>query len=310
MELTDPVTVSVRTSEVDMRRLAIFAILWLFAVGSYGQSGPELDALWEVVLAKDVNTLLRHLPPELGKAVAEMPVSAQRELAEEFLISARAQKEGRKLSRPDSGPVLVIERVEGEETKEEAEIFLDRQFSDGDETLLRFRIEAKDNDERDRDIRVSVGMRYVEGEWRIYEVEGGQALRLDDTKLIERVVRSRDMANEASAIGSLRTYNTAIITYSATYPDIGFPASLAVLGGDGGTTDHAGLVDNALSSPPFQKYGYRYTYIRSSATEYTITARPVESGSDIGRSFFTDQTGVIRYTEEDRDPTVEDKPLQ
>jgi len=183
-------------------------------------------------------------------------------------------------------------------------------LSDGDETLLRFRLEGRNAHDSERDLRVSVGMRYVEDEWRIYEVEGGQVFRLDDTKLLDRFLSSREIGNEGSAIGSLRTYNTAIVTYAATYPDTGFPESVTVLGGAGGSPEHAGLVDNILASPPFEKSGYRFTYRRPSKEEYTITARPVDSASGSSRSFFTDQSGVIRYTKEDRDATAEDDPLQ
>jgi type II secretory pathway pseudopilin PulG len=42
---------------------------------------------------------------------------------------------------------------------------------------------------------------------------------------IPNLLRSRMAANEASAVGSIRTINTAAITYSATYGN-GFPPGL------------------------------------------------------------------------------------
>src|SRR5882724_5870261 len=39
---------------------------------------------------------------------------------------------------------------------------------------------------------------------------------------IPNLLRSRMAANEASAVGSLRTINTAEVTYSTTYPTQGF----------------------------------------------------------------------------------------
>jgi hypothetical protein len=301
-----------------MRRLIVVGSLWLIALPVFAQSGPELDALMEVINAKDVATLLRHLPPEIGEAAGALPPAEQNAMAADFLVSARLQKEGLKATRPDSGPVLVIERTVGNETKEEAEIYLDRRLTDGEETLLRFRIEPKNGDPMGggdfsiRDVRFSVGMRYVDDEWRIYDVEGGPAIRLDDPKLIGRIIADRHSSNEATAVGSLRTYNTALVTYSSSFPEIGFPASLTALGGGGGGPDHAGLVDNLLGSPPFQKYGYSFSYRQISKSEYTISARPVAdtSGADVARSFFTDQTGVIRSTQEDRDATADDPPLQ
>ena len=47
---------------------------------------------------------------------------------------------------------------------------------------------------------------------------------------IPNLLRSRMAANEASAVGSIRTINTSAVTYSSTYPNAGFPATLAVVG--------------------------------------------------------------------------------
>src|SRR5258706_14548228 len=44
-------------------------------------------------------------------------------------------------------------------------------------------------------------------------------------------LKSRLRANEASAIASLRMINTAAVTYSITYPDMGVPAQLTTLRG-------------------------------------------------------------------------------
>ena len=46
---------------------------------------------------------------------------------------------------------------------------------------------------------------------------------------IPNLLRSRMAANEASAVGSLRTMNTAAVHYTTTY-GIGFPALLTDLG--------------------------------------------------------------------------------
>jgi len=291
-----------------MRRFLLSAIVLLLISAGYAQSGPELDALMEVVSAKDVPTVLRHLPPELGQAIAQMSAGEQRQLAEEFLIAPRMQKEGIKVVRPENGPVLVLERSEGDQTREEAEIYLDRRLTDGEETLLRFRIEPKNGIEEERDVHVSIGMRFVDDEWRVYEIEGGEGIRLDDPKLLDRFARDLGRANEASAVGSLRTLNTALITYSAAYPDIGFPNAISSLAGDGGSPDHAGLIDNVLGSPPYEKSGYRFTYQRTGQSEYAIVARPVEQDGE-DRSFFTDESGVIRFTNEERDATAQDPPL-
>jgi type II secretory pathway pseudopilin PulG len=91
---------------------------------------------------------------------------------------------------------------------------------------------------------------------------------------IPNLLRSRMAANEASAVGSLRTINTAAVTYSTTY-GIGYDR-----GGD-------------------YKSGYSFTYTQGSVTAgitngYTLVAVPVAAGSTGQRTFFTDQSGVIR----------------
>src|ERR1700694_2116663 len=48
---------------------------------------------------------------------------------------------------------------------------------------------------------------------------------------VPNFLKSRLRANEASAVASLRMINTAAITYSMTFPDLGFPAQLTTLGG-------------------------------------------------------------------------------
>src|SRR2546430_10528900 len=47
---------------------------------------------------------------------------------------------------------------------------------------------------------------------------------------IPNLLRARIAANEASAVSSLRTINTAEVTYSTTYPTVGYAATLAILG--------------------------------------------------------------------------------
>jgi type II secretory pathway pseudopilin PulG len=68
---------------------------------------------------------------------------------------------------------------------------------------------------------------------------------------IPNLVRSRIAAKKASAVGSLRTINTAEITYSLTFPATGFVGSLTALGpeptaGAMSTSTYAQLLDNVL----------------------------------------------------------------
>ncbi len=118
---------------------------------------------------------------------------------------------------------------------------------------------------------------------------------------IPNLLRSRMAANEASAVGSIRTINTAEVTYNSTYPNVGF-ATLTQLGGTGGSSDGAGLVDTVLgcASPPYLKSGYNFAAAPGGQTSggpfttYTVTGQPQNSQTG-QRYFFSDQSGVIRF---------------
>jgi len=115
---------------------------------------------------------------------------------------------------------------------------------------------------------------------------------------IPNLLRSRMAANEASAVGSLRTINTAAVTYSSTYPSLGYPAKLRNLGSSGAaSSSSADLVDSVLAAGT--KSGYVFVFTgdgKIPSTGYSIVATPVSQGTSGQRGFFTDQTGVIRMS--------------
>jgi prepilin-type N-terminal cleavage/methylation domain-containing protein len=110
---------------------------------------------------------------------------------------------------------------------------------------------------------------------------------------IPNLLRSKIAANEASAVGTLRTINTAAVSFSTTYGN--YPPLLTDLGpSTSPTSTAADLVDQPVASG--SKSGYNFTYGASSTyQQYSITANPITVGVTGQRYFFTDQTGVIRY---------------
>jgi type IV pilus assembly protein PilA len=131
---------------------------------------------------------------------------------------------------------------------------------------------------------------------------------------IPNLLRSRMAANEASAVGSIRTLNTSAVTYSSTYPGAGYPATLVTLGGASpctATSTNACLIDAVLAGGT--KSGYTFTWTGDGATPsvgYSITAIPVSVGTSGQRAFFSDQSGVIRYNAAGAGASVADPPLQ
>ncbi len=58
---------------------------------------------------------------------------------------------------------------------------------------------------------------------------------------IPNLLRARIAANESSAVSSIRTINTAEVTYQSAYPTVGYAANLVSLGpGAGAQTCPAG----------------------------------------------------------------------
>jgi type IV pilus assembly protein PilA len=133
---------------------------------------------------------------------------------------------------------------------------------------------------------------------------------------IPNLLRARMAANEASAVGSVRTINTAQVTFATNYPADGF-TSLANLGGTGTTASNSNalLIDNILgcATSPCKKSGYQFTSAASGGapnSSYQSTAVPITVGQSGQRSFFSDQSGVIRYNLNGTTPSNADAPLQ
>jgi type II secretory pathway pseudopilin PulG len=131
---------------------------------------------------------------------------------------------------------------------------------------------------------------------------------------IPNLIRSRMAANEASAVGSIRTVNTAQVTYASTYPKRGYAANLATLGPGPDdppgvskySSEHAGLVDSTLANASCtgdawcNKSGYQFRITTTGCTrlvpckEYVAVATPANTNTGT-RSFCSSADGVIHY---------------
>jgi prepilin-type N-terminal cleavage/methylation domain-containing protein len=129
---------------------------------------------------------------------------------------------------------------------------------------------------------------------------------------IPNLLRAKMAANEASAVASLRTLNTAIVEYNTTYGTDPSGTSLAVLGpATPATSTSADLIDSLLATGT--KSGYTITYAAGTASNgiistYTMLAAP-QNTSTGQRQFFTDQSGVIRQTTDGSTPSASSTPI-
>ena len=129
--------------------------------------------------------------------------------------------------------------------------------------------------------------------------------------------------NEASAIATMRTLNTAEVVFASTY-NKGFSDGLNRLGtpATGQPSDsHADLIDPILSGVAnggtnlsFTKNGYRFTYTPGPGSypliiKYAVVAQPLDYGVSGKRSFYTDQSAIIRETSDNRLATANDPSI-
>jgi type IV pilus assembly protein PilA len=122
---------------------------------------------------------------------------------------------------------------------------------------------------------------------------------------IPNLLRARIAANEASAVSSLRTINTSEVTYSTTYPDIGYALDLATLGpanatcSAGPSSTNACMVDwNLGQAKTTAKSGYLLDAANDGKTPslaYTAGAGAQTWNQTGMRSFCSVQDAVLRW---------------
>ncbi|HEY2118280.1 MAG TPA: prepilin-type N-terminal cleavage/methylation domain-containing protein [Candidatus Acidoferrum sp.] len=119
---------------------------------------------------------------------------------------------------------------------------------------------------------------------------------------IPSLLKSRIAANEASAVGSVRSINTSQVTYSNTCQF--YAAKLSDLNTGGPCAAGANTIDAVLGAG--LKSGYQMTSISpgttaagTNTTTFDVNADPITQGVSGQRHFFSNESLVIRY-----DPAV------
>jgi len=117
---------------------------------------------------------------------------------------------------------------------------------------------------------------------------------------IPNLLRARIAANESSAVASLRTLNTAQISYDSSYPTVGFATTLGALSGTScappGSTA-ACYIDSTLASGT--KSGYTFQLVGTAGTPnatYQFIASPLNPNQTGVRYFCSFADAVIRFS--------------
>lgn len=110
---------------------------------------------------------------------------------------------------------------------------------------------------------------------------------------IPSLMRSRISANEAAAIGAMRTISSA---------QSSFQSSVALDADADGVGEYGTLAQLSATNPPYidtalgtgTKGGYTFVTGALTETTYTVNADPITANTTGIRTFFLDQSGVIR----------------
>ncbi len=117
---------------------------------------------------------------------------------------------------------------------------------------------------------------------------------------IPNLLRARMAANESAAAASIRTINTAEVSYITAYPTTGYSAALANLGGATPCVAAIGtacLIDNNLATATAAKPKSGYIFaetIGASINQYEAAGWPVTLNSSGTKTFCSVEDAVIR----------------
>ncbi|HEY7095602.1 MAG TPA: prepilin-type N-terminal cleavage/methylation domain-containing protein [Terriglobales bacterium] len=130
---------------------------------------------------------------------------------------------------------------------------------------------------------------------------------------IPNLLRARIAANESSAVSSVRTINTAQVTYQSAYPTFGYANVLSQLGpggpgsvcpAGGPTQTNSCLIDSVLAnatSGANAKSGYYFALAAAAGagttliTQYTVGTVPAGFNNTGVRDFCSNEDAVVMF---------------
>jgi type IV pilus assembly protein PilA len=306
------------------RLLAVIFSGLFFSLSASAQPVPQTarQALLEMFFSKRPGTLEKHLPQATRAALRKGgPTPGTSFLGGYSAIMGQLTAHGQQLQTFEAGPTLMSLEDSQAHTKFEITVERDDLRADEDEIELSFH-SYKDGESQiaGTKFRLTFAMKQEVGSWRLNEVTVAVKVSLTDPAFLKAMTTDikgtstgsseismsaptaaavTNAGNEASAVGALRTLNTAEVTYAASFGQ-GFTCALSDLGGMGGgggpNERQAMLIDPRLAGG--KKNGYAFALSgcgRSPASRYSVSAVPAEPGSG-SRAFCSDESAVIRFS--------------
>lgn len=115
---------------------------------------------------------------------------------------------------------------------------------------------------------------------------------------VPSLIAAKKTANETAAIGAIRAINEVQISYSSTFPSVGYASTLNALGGTScapPSPSSACLLDSQTASG--SKHGYTFTLAGvtgNPAVTYQVIAAPAVPDQTGTRYFCSIHDGIVR----------------
>ena len=319
-----------------LRFVPIFTICC--SVVASPQAGNPVTALEELVTAENATDAARHYPLPVQQAIEGLTEEEKTEAAKVLVISQKLRERGYELHRT-SNPIQ-WEMVNANGGNDRTTFTLLNSFISGVDAVVFVRVDFFSEDGTNTVVKAA-SLCLDAGEWRIKSVQNWvRQYDFASEELVQRL--TPEGRNEIQAVATLYEIHRALMRYYYSYPDAGFPLSLATLSGPAEAPtpetaqeapssrevdepeepskpvvpQYAHMLDPGFMLIPVVKNGYefRYTLIDpgtsdKSAGSFQITATPLQFGKSGNRSFFIDRSSLIRFTKDDREANENDEPL-
>jgi hypothetical protein len=237
------------------------------------------------------------------------------------LLLSQLQAQGQNIQTFETGAVMLS--AEDPKTGQKADITVENDALRGDQDDIELAFHLYKNGELQRSPflpQITFSMKQEDKVWTLNEISVTLHLPLADPDLLKAVTEKMQASSTSSAsfgprggtivqpagsdaavMAAMRTILTAEVTYTTSYPTVGFTCTLSDLDGfgSGEPNEHqAMLISSGLASG--KRYGFVFTLSGcrgTPAASFQLTAAP--NGNTFGRkAFCADQSGVIRSSDD------------